>query len=353
MKILQVMAGNDHGGAETAFVDMCIAMHEAGMEIEVATRANPVRVPALEAAGIKVHTLPFGGPIDVFTGWKLGRIIKQFKPLIVQTWMARAAQKTPNWKYVKSEQRYLVVPRLGGYYKIKNFKSGDYFNTITPDIKRHLVDGGIAADKIRQINNFAETETDVVPVFKTDFNMPLNAPALISLGRLHTSKAYDVLLKALVDLPGVYALIAGEGPERENLEALAKALQLEDRVRFLGWRTDRSALLRACDVCVFASRIEPFGTVFAQAWAERTPVIVSDADGPKQFCVDGEDSLVVPKNDPEALAVAIRRLLDDKALQQKLVENGYKRYVNEFTKEKSVAAYIDFFIEILKKENIL
>ena len=79
MKILQVMAGNDHGGAETAFVDMCIAMHEAGMEIEVATRANPVRVPALEAAGIKVHTLPFGGPIDVFTGWKLGRIIKQIR----------------------------------------------------------------------------------------------------------------------------------------------------------------------------------------------------------------------------------------------------------------------------------
>jgi glycosyltransferase involved in cell wall biosynthesis len=353
MKILQVMAGNDHGGAETAFVDMCIAMQDAGMEIEVATRANPVRVPALEAAGIKVHTLPFGGPIDVFTGWKLARIIKQFQPLIVQTWMARAAQKTPNWKDVKSAQRYLVVPRLGGYYKIKNFKTADYFNTITPDIKRHLVDGGIAADKIRHINNFAETETDVVPVFKTDFNMPLNAPALISLGRLHTSKAYDVLLKALVELPGVYALIAGEGPERNNLEALAKALQLEDRVRFLGWRTDRSALLRACDVCVFASRIEPFGTVFAQAWAERTPVIVSDADGPKQFCVDGEDSLMVPKNDPDALAAAIRRLLGDKDLQQKLVENGYKRYTAEFTKEKSVTAYLDFFIEILGKENIL
>ena len=353
MKILQVMAGNDHGGAETAFVDMCIAMHEAGMEIEVATRANPVRVPALEAAGIKVHTLPFGGPIDVFTGWKLARIIKQFSPLIVQTWMARAAQKTPNWKDVKSAQRYLVVPRLGGYYKIKNFKSADYFNTITPDIKRHLVDGGIAAEKIRHINNFAETETDVIPVFKTDFNMPLDAPALISLGRLHTSKAYDVLLKALVDVPGVYALIAGEGPERSNLEALATALGVDNRVRFLGWRTDRSALLRACDICVFASRIEPFGTVFAQAWAERTPVIVSDADGPKQFCIDGEDSLMVPKNDPDALAAAINKLLRNKSLQQKLAANGYKRYVNEFTKEKSVTAYLDFFIEILRKENIL
>ena len=353
MKILQVMAGNDHGGAETAFVDMCIAMHEAGIDVEVATRANPVRVPALEAAGIKVHTLPFGGPIDVFTGWKLGRIIKQFQPLIVQTWMARAAQKTPNWKDVKSAQRYLVVPRLGGYYKIKNFKSADYFNTITLDIKRHLVDGGIAADRIRHINNFAETETDVVPVFKTDFNMPLDAPALISLGRLHTSKAYDVLLQALVDLPGVYALIAGEGPDRAALELLANKLGVEERVRFLGWRTDRSALLRACDICVFASRYEAFGTVFAQAWAERTPVIVSDADGPKQFCVDGEDSLMVPKNDAAALVAAVKRLLEDRVLREKLIENGYKRYINEFTKEKTVTAYLDFFIEILKRENIL
>ena len=353
MKILQVMAGGEHGGAETAFVDMCVAMSEAGMEIEVATRANAVRVPALEAAGIKVHTLPFGGPLDVFTGWKLGRIIKQFQPLIVQTWMSRAAQKTPNWKNVKSPQRYLVVSRLGGYYKVRHFKTTDYFNTITPDIKRHLVDGGIAPDKIRQINNFAETETDVIPVFKTDFNMPLDAPALISLGRLHTRKAYVVLLKARVDVPGVYALIAGEGPERENLEALAIALGITDRVRFLGWRTDRSALLRACDVCIFASRVEPFGTVFAQAWAERIPVIVSDADGPRQFCVDGEDSLIVPKNDSGALSAAITKLLQDKALQQKLVVNGYQRYVNEFTKEKSVTAYLDFFIESLKRENIL
>jgi len=353
MKILQVMAGNDHGGAETAFVDMCIAMQEAGMDIEVATRANDVRVPRLEQAGIPVHTMPFGGPIDIFTGWKLGRVIKNFSPLIVQTWMSRAAQKTPNWTSIKTPQRYLVASRLGGYYKVKNFKSTDYFTTITPDIKRHLVDGGITEDHIRAINNFAETEPVIKPVSKADFDTPEDAPVLLSLGRLHTSKAYDILLKALVDLPGVYSWIAGEGPQRAELEKLAADMGVADRVRFLGWRTDRSALLRACDICVFASRVEPFGTVFAQAWAENVPVIVSDADGPRQFCRDGEDSLMVPKNDAGALASVIRRLINDKNLRQKLIENGQKRYQNEFTKEKSVAAYLDFFIEILKRENIL
>ena len=62
---------------------------------------------------------------------------------------------------------------------------------------------------------------------------------------------------------------------------------------------------------------------------------------------------MVPKNDVEALKNAVRRLMDDPALRDRLVENGYARYQNEFTKEKSVASYLDFFIEILKRENIL
>ncbi|PZQ45897.1 MAG: glycosyl transferase [Micavibrio aeruginosavorus] len=352
MKILQVMAGGDHGGAETAFVDMCIAMQEAGVDIEVVTRGNAVRVPALEQARIKVHKLPFGGPLDVFTPWKLGRIIKDFSPLIVQTWMARATQKTPNWSSLKTPQRYLVVSRLGGYYKLKNFKSADYFNTVTPCIKSYLVKEGVAENRIRQINNFAENTEDA-PVSRADFNTPEDAPVVLALGRLHPSKAHDVLLRALVDLPGVHAWIAGEGPQRAELEALAKELGVESRAHFLGWRTDRTALLKACDVCVFVSRFEPFGTVFVQSWAAQRPLVVSDADGPKQFCHDGEDCLMVPKDNAAAVVSAVQKLLGDKALQQKLVQRAYERFQNEFTKEKSVSAYLDYFLEILQKEKII
>jgi hypothetical protein len=176
---------------------------------------------------------------------------------------------------------------------------------------------------------------------------------LLALGRLHVNKAHDILIKAVAELPGVYAWIAGEGPARGELEKLAADLNVSDRIKFLGWRTDRSALLQSCDICVFVSRIEAFGTVFAQSWAEKTPVIVSDADGPRQFCRDGEDSLIVPKNDVQALKTAIQKLLSDPALHDKLVAGGYTRYQNEFTKERTVAAYLDFFIEILQREKIL
>lgn len=353
MKILHVMAGAENGGAEMACVDMCLAMHEAGEDIEVVTRANPVRVPMLEKAGIRVHILPFGGAVDVYTPWALGQIIRKTQPLIVQTWLARAAKKTPNWAQIKIRQRYLVVSRLGGYYKKKNFRSTDYFTTITPDIKRHLVDNGFAADKIRHINNFAETENAAAPADRAALDTPLDASVLLTLSRYHTSKALDILIRALVDLPGVYAWLAGDGPERSVLEKLAQDLGVADRVRFLGWRTDRAALLQAADICIFTSRYEPFGTVFVQAWQQKRPVIVSDADGPSQFCTHEKDSLIVPRDDVPALAAAVKRLQNDTALRDRLVQNGWENYRENFTKDKSVQAYLEYYIEILGREGIL
>lgn len=346
MRILQSLAGAEHGGAETAFVDTCIAMKEAGHDIEVVTRSNPIRVPRLKNAGIKVHTLPFGGVLDFYTPWKIKRIARTFNPDIVQCWMSRASAKTP------SSSSYLKVCRLGGYYKLKYFKTADYFMTITPDIKRYLMDHGIAGDRIRHINNFAETEITKEKVDRTSLNTPHEGTLLLSLGRLHDSKAFDILMKALVDLPDVYLWIAGEGPDRHALEYLRDNLGLQKRVMFLGWREDRAALFNACDICVFPSRYEPFGTVFVQAWAQKTPLITSLADGPRQFVRDQEDGLTFPVDDVSALNAAIKSLKEDKMLQEKLVKNGYERYLNEFSKEKTLQAYSDYFEEILKRKKV-
>jgi len=352
MKILHVLAGAEHGGAETAFVDTCIAMREAGQEIEVVTRANAVRVPRLEQAGIKVHTLPFGGALDIYTPFIINRICKAFKPAIVQTWMSRATAKTPKWTPSSGMPRYLVVSRLGGYYKLKYFKSADYFITITPDIARHLTEHGVNQTRIHHINNFAETEKLQEKVDRADYGVPGDAPLLMALGRLHESKAFDILIRAVKEVPQGYLWIAGEGPDREKLQKLIDSLGLGARVKLLGWRSDRAALFDAADICVLPSRYEPFGTVFVQAWAHKTPLIVSDADGPAQFVRHEEDGLIFPKDDVPALTGSIQRLIGDSALSQRLVSNGYARYEGEFTKEKTVQVYLDYFRDICARENI-
>lgn len=348
MKILQIMAGGRHGGAEIAFVDMCIAMHEAGQQVQVVTRKNDIRVPRLQKAGVKVHTARFGGALDFYTPLKIKSIIKNFEPEIVQTWMQRGAKKTPNWKQTKTSKSYFNISRLGGYYKLKNFKTMDYFVPITPDIKRYLIENNVGEDKIKVINNFAETESNIVPVDRASLDTPEDATVLLTLARLHESKALDVAIRALVKLPYAYLWLAGEGPLRDELEQLSKDIGVDNRVRFLGWRNDRAALLNAADICCFISRYEPFGTVFVQSWMNKTPVIVSDADGPKQFCRNQEDAIVIPKDDVDALVDGVKKL-ENETLASTLIENGYRRYQNEFTKEKSVEAYLDFYKEILKR----
>ncbi|MCB1555700.1 MAG: glycosyltransferase [Alphaproteobacteria bacterium] len=342
MKILQIMAGGAHGGAETAFIDTCLALQEAGEEIIVATRRNP-RNERLNKAGIPVFVLPFGGGMDVYTPWRLTRIIRKTRPDLVQSWMGRAAAKIP-----ADHAGVPVLSRLGNQYKMKNFARSDYFLAITPMIRDYLIANGIAPERVRHINNFAETELDPIPLNRANFDTPERAPLLIALGRLHEAKAFDTLLKALAKVPEAYLWIAGEGPDRGILESLRNELDLKDRVRFLGWRNDRAALLKTADLCVFPSREEAFGTVFVQAWAQRTPLIASMADGPRQFVRDGEDGILFPIDDVDSLAQAIRTALDNPSLRENLVENGYRRYEREFTKAACVKVYQEYYHDIVQ-----
>ena len=352
MKILQVMAGGRHGGAETAFVDMCRAQHERpDCDVQVVTRANDVRVPHLRDAGITVHIAPFGGGIDVYTPYYIQNIIKAFQPDIVQSWMSRAPAKIRQWTPKMDVPRYVHVGRLGSPYKLKYFKSCDAFTAITPELATYIGNHRIVPDTyIRHINNFADVDQVQSPINRADFGVPEDATLLLGLGRLHSDKAFDVLIKAMAQLPdNMYLWIAGEGPARHEFEALIKDLGLENRVTLLGWQCDRAALFAQADICTFISREEGFGTVFVQSWALETPVIVSDADGPRQFVRDGEDGLVVPREDVNATAQAIKTLAGDKTLQATFIQNGKARYMNEFTKQASVDAYLDFY-RFLRKE---
>ena len=352
MKILQVMAGAEHGGAETAFVDMCIALHEAGEHVAVAVRQNALRVAQLQAAGLKVYVLPFGGRVDVFTPWRLSKILQDFQPDIVQSWMSRAPSKMPRWKPSMGIPRYLHVSRLGSPYKMKYFKTCDYFVAITPAIAEHIMAHGISPERVRHINNFAEVEKAQRPIMRGDYGTPEGAPLFLGMGRLHPDKAFDTLIRVVADMPGTYLWIAGEGPQRKTLEMLIQELGVEARVKLLGWRTDRAELLQACDICTFISRDEGFGTVFVQAWAQGTPVVVCDAEGPAQFVRHEEDGMMAPIDDIQSIKTCIQRLIDDRDLVEKLVSNGRKRYEAEFTKQVSLQGYLQFYHDIRVKEGL-
>lgn len=348
LRIMQVMAGAAQGGAETAFEDMCLALHDRGLPQKIIIRGNnSKRVERLRQAGLDVETLPFGGTIDIFTPWKMKKLIATYKPDIVQTWMSRASIKTPSCG--DEPKTYLKFSRLGGYYSIKYFKGTDYYVTITDDLRNYLIAEGIDGDKIRHINNFAEMEKVETSVKRSDFETPEDAFVILSLARYHPAKALDVLIRAAQPIERAHLWLAGEGPSEQELRDLAAELGMSDRVHFLGWRNDRAALLKAADVCAFPSRYEPFGTTFVQAWAQKTPLVCAASQGPSQYVKSGEDGLMVPVDAVDELTKALEFMKDNPDKARAMAEAGYQRYLNEFTKEKTVDAYLAFYEDAVNK----
>ncbi len=339
MRVMQVMAGGEHGGAETFFVDLVTALQKRGLDQRAVIRRNPERSKILRDAKVPLAELRFGGPLDILSKPALRREIARFQPDIVQTWMVRATKACPSGQFVH-------VGWLGGYYKPPHFQACDHVVGVTQDIANHMRAAGWAESRSHYLPTFAVRQP-AGPLNRADYDTPEDAPLLLALGRLHVKKAFDILLKALVSTPKAWLWIAGEGELRAELEKLAADLGVAGRVRFLGWRYDREALLATADLCVFPSRYEPFGTVTIEAWACDTPLVAAASAGPAAVIRDGEDALLVSVDDVEALAAAINRVLDEPALAENLVAAGRRRFEAEFTEEACAKRYLAFYENLL------
>jgi glycosyltransferase involved in cell wall biosynthesis len=347
MKIMHVMAGGRAGGAEMAYVDLCIAQYRAGWDVTAVCRPNDQRNPLMRDAGVTVYELPFGGIFDFRTKREMKNIIREHKPDIVQCWMSRAAKKCPNPS--PDLPPFTKIARLGGYYNMKYYKGVEHFIGNTPDIRRWLVeDQGVSNDNASYINNFAEFAPVEKPLNRADLQTSDSDFVFLAMARLHPVKGLDTALQALKDVPNATLWIAGDGPEEANLKQLAKDLDVEGRVRFLGWRTDRAELFDACDCVLFPSRFEPFGGTFAQAWGAKRPLVTTASEGPSQYVTDGQDALVTPIDDADALSKAMRDVMESKELREKLIENGYKEYQKLFTIKSVLNQYQELYAKLVK-----
>ncbi|MFH5924281.1 glycosyltransferase [Roseomonas xinghualingensis] len=312
MRIAQVMAGAPIGGAETFYERLSVALHGAGEEVLPVIRRDAGRAARLRAGGLKPVELGFGGPFDLLTGPRLDKVLRDFRPDVAVAWMNRAARFTRPGPWA-------LVGRLGGYYDLRHYRSCDHLVANTRDLVRWIVSQGWDPARVHHLPNFAPDFAGADPAL-----LPA-APGeakLLAMGRLHSNKGFDTLLRALALVPRAHLSLAGEGPERAALERLVQELGLARRVTFLGWRQDTGALLAGCDIFVCPSRHEPLGNVVLEAFSAGVPVIATAAAGPLELIADEETGLIVPLDDPGALAGAISRVIGDPACADALGGGG-------------------------------
>jgi len=165
---------------------------------------------------------------------------------------------------------------------------------------------------------------------------------ILTLARLNPQKGLCYLLEAAVQVPEALFVLAGDGSERSALEARANALGIADRVVFLGHRRDVPELLAGCDLLVLPSLYEGLPLSVLEAMAAGRPVVATAIGGTDEAVVHGKTGLLVPPADPDALAGAIRTILRDPQLAQRLAEAGQARARQRF----SVAAMVGCVAEL-------
>lgn len=177
------------------------------------------------------------------------------------------------------------------------------------------------------------------------------APRIAIVGALNAFKRPDLGLRAFAHLreevPGARLVLAGDGPMRPALESQCGELRLGDSVEFLGYRADLPEVLSGCHVCWHVSRSEGFGLAVAEAMSNGLPVVGMDVPGVRDLLGEGNAGLLVPDNDPAALAGRTAGLLRDDTLFRRIARAGRTMAEGRFDVRRMVAGYLEVASEAL------
>jgi glycosyltransferase involved in cell wall biosynthesis len=205
---------------------------------------------------------------------------------------------------------------LAGFMSLAVCNSGEtlgVLEAVRPSVPRALMHPGTA---------FEIVDDDDAQEVRARLGVEPGELLIGVFGRLEPFKAQDVFIDAAAMLSaersGLHFVVVGDTtfglqPQfKEDLLAQATAHGLADRVHFVGFQPDVARWFRACDVvCHTARGNEAFGMVIIEAMAQGRPVVATEGGGPADIITVGEDGLLVPREDPAALAAAVRSIIDD------------------------------------------
>jgi len=217
----------------------------------------------------------------------------------------------------------------------------------------YLRHGDLRPEKVQVVHNgieldrFARDREATRDRVHAEFDIPRDAPVLVTVAVLRPGKGVEVLLEAARAVKDAHFLILGDGPKRAEWEALASAHGIGERVHWAGYRTDVDALLAGCDLLVHPSLDDAFPTVLLEAMAAGLPVVASEVGGIPEIVVVGDTGLLVSPGDAAALARSINALLLDRAQLVRMGEVGREVATTRFSTGAWVGRLVGVYEDVL------
>ena len=351
------------GGLETLLGELVAHLAERGHDVAVLTSCEPAGLPEHDDwHGVEIHRFPLHSPLYRNDVRALARVRSAFgaaraafAPDVTHVHLADGAVLY----HVLTRQVHPTPTVLTVHSAIAASEAheGTVLHTamlgadVVTACSRSLLDTALAAVPAIApharvvLNGIDPTRIDPTP-------LPEGDPVVLLVGRHVPDKGLDVGLRAVASLvgefPGIRVLLVGHGPEHDALLALAAELGIADRVEAPGALPSdevAAAYERASVVAVPSRYPEPFGIVAVEAGLAGRPVVASAAGGLPEVVVDGVNGLLVPQDDPAALAGALARVLRDRDLATDLGTRGRARAVEQF----SMARHTDEFSAIYRE----
>lgn len=353
-KVLNIISDTNIGGAGRCLLNFLKYYDRSQYEVKVILPEHSLLKPAIlelntpviEVAGMadKSFSLP--------AIRALKQVIKAEQPQIVHTHGAvsgRVAAKGTGAKIIYTRHSAFplspkVTKGVGKFlYQHINEHYADRIIAVSEACRQNLIDGGIREDIIDTMMNGVEPviriSDDATAARKSQYNIPEGAFVLGILARIEEYKGHSHILQAmellLRDGRNVHLLVAGEGGYAQILREQCQDMGLDHAVTFLGFTSEIDVFLSLLDIQLNASYVsEACSLSLLEGLSMGLPAIVSDCGGNPTLIDHEVDGLIFPKENIQALADAIARVMDDPELLSAMRQNAFDVYHRRFTGER-------------------
>ncbi|HEX2189039.1 MAG TPA: glycosyltransferase [Longimicrobiaceae bacterium] len=355
LKVAVHVDGPTVRGNERQVLLLAEELERRGHRVVASCRAGgPVR-EAFGRLGIRTTGLRPRGDLDAWSALRFAGWLRRERPdaALLTSWVRALGA---GWA-ARAAGVPRVVLRIGEVHAIPPGAAGwkarralvRYTDAVVANsraVRDHLFASvpGLAPGAVYYVPNGVRLAPAPPAPLREELGIPAGAVVAAGVGGLERRKGFDLLVGALARAgdPGLHAVVAGEGPDRAALRALAESLGVADRVHLLGQRSDVAAVLAAADLFVLSSRSEGMSVAMLEAATARRPVVSTDVGGAWDVLAprDGRPAAgwIVPRDDERALAGALREvaglLRSDRAAVEARVDEAAWRLDNWLTVER-------------------
>ena len=357
MTVAHVVLTLDHGGLEHLAIQMSEHLQRRGIRSPIMVLTDGALVEEARKRGIDTFVMRKRRGFDVRLIFALRRLLREqgvdvvhthnFAPLIYGSLAARlCGMGTVNTRHGRAALKmhpliWALTDRVVGVSEDARV-----------ELMRH---NRIRADKVRVIINAIDlsaykAEAPPSAARRLELGIPADVPVCGIVGRLSPEKDHRTLLLALDALrtsgSSAHLVVVGGGPLEAELKSLARCLGLDQRVHFLGFRSDVAELLPLLDLFVLSSTEEGVSLTLIEAMAAGLPIVATRVGGNPEVVIDGETGVLVEARQPIALAAAIGALLADPAARTRMGRHAREVAMRKFDIERLIDEYQAIYAEI-------